>query len=136
MANWYGSSRTNYFQVKDPDAFKAEMAKHEVDVWQSTTRGTDWFGLGAQTEDGSWPSVLDADDDPVAEFWEVVAPHLADGQVAVLQTIGAEKLRYLTGYAIAVTNAAAPVFVSIDDVYMQAYAKFGVPMGSIADATY
>jgi hypothetical protein len=60
---------------------------------------------GDFSENGGWPSTIwdDALDDASegAEFdvYDFVAGHLADGEVAILMSCGAEKLRYLTGAA-------------------------------------
>ena len=39
------------------------------------------------------------------------------GEVAILQEVGAEKLRYLVGYAVAVNHRGETLAVSIDEVY-------------------
>jgi hypothetical protein len=136
MANWYGSSRTNYFRVKDADAFRAAMKDYEIDVWtphQPDIDEPNMFALGSKTEDGGWPS-YDLETDTDFEMIEKVWPHLAEGEVAVFQTIGAEKRRYLTGYAEAVNHKGKRVAVSIEDIYALAKRRFKVE--AITRATY
>ena len=54
MANWYGSSRTNYVRVKDADAFRKDMEQYEVEIFTNRD-DQQMFALGANTEDGEWP---------------------------------------------------------------------------------
>jgi 3-deoxy-D-arabino-heptulosonate 7-phosphate (DAHP) synthase class II len=51
-----------------------------------------------------------------------LAPHLAEGSVAVLEQVGAEKLRYLSGWAEAVNHRGEKILVTLDDVYEKAKA--------------
>lgn len=122
MANWYGASRSNYFKVKDVAAFKEAMSNYEVNVWDADDEG---FALGAATEDGSWPSYDSANDEYI-DFEDVVAPHLADGEVCVFMSAGHEKLRYITGNAIAFINTGEYVALSLGHIYQMAQDKFGV----------
>lgn len=125
MANWYGSARSNYFKVKDPEAFKAAMKPLEVEVWEGSDRGTlgdatGMFALGGADEYGGWPSSRwdeEADDSVEIYLQDIIAEHLADGEVAVLVEVGAEKLRYLTGSAVAFNNKGEERRVSIDDIF-------------------
>ena len=131
MANFYGSGRTNYFRVKDADAFREEMNRFSSIEIHNPSGGvsSDSFCILVVDGDGygGFPSEIWEEDQhgdgyPVeVDFYEIVAKHLADNEVAIFQHIGAEKLRYLTGYSIAVTNddVGEPQFitVSIDDIY-------------------
>lgn len=131
MANYYESARTNYFRVKDIAAFIAFMA---------TVPGSEYHASGDDkpdsfcvlfTEDGvPTARFLDepneaGDDYEEFDFMEELAPHLADGSIAVLQGSGHEKLRYVTGYSIAVDNTGKQVSVNIDDIYALAKKEFG-----------
>jgi hypothetical protein len=42
---------------------------------------------------------------------------LAPGEVCIFQQVGAEKLRYLSGWAVAVNGAGERLQISIDDIY-------------------
>ena len=125
MANWYGASRSNYFKVKDADAFLADMARIPgLDV-TNDERGF----MVSGDEEGYWPSYRTSSGDAEydEDIWlpDVIAEHLADGSIAVFQTAGAEKLRYLTGYAVAVDNKGGLVEVNIADIYGLAAAELG-----------
>lgn len=108
MANWYGSARSNYFKVKDEAAFVAWAESMDLEI----IRNDDGLVglLPGDTEDGDWPQQwYDADDNELDDPLDVptgLRPHLADGQVAFLFTVGAEKLRYLTACMTVVTPEA------------------------------
>lgn len=128
MANWYGSARSNYFRVKDKDAFTTWCASRNLNILNSTGESTVAIAP-SDFDDGAWPSqtfneeTQDYDDvDLVAEL----ATHLAEGEVAVLMQIGAEKLRYLTGWAVAVNHKGETVSLNLSDIYDLAKTKFGV----------
>jgi NACalpha-BTF3-like transcription factor len=83
----------------------------------------------------------DLDGTEEAEFsWvDHVMPFVAEGQVLVVQTIGSEKLRYLTGYTEAFVRRGDEVKftgLSIEDIYEKAAQEFGVDQAEIASATY
>lgn len=65
-----------------------------------------------------------------------LAEHLPKGQVAVLMEIGAEKLRYLTGVAIAVNHKGRVVEVMLSDIYRKAARSFRIAESEITEATY
>ena len=145
MANWYGTSRSNYFKVKDADAFVADMAKYGIDH-TSADDGTTFAVFGG--DEGYWPSeVWGGESIFCDEKWsehfdavqfdiiEVIMPHLRDNEVCVLQSAGAEKLRYVTGTAQAFTNKKI-ISIDIDDIYALAAKKFKVPVADISLAQY
>jgi hypothetical protein len=129
MANYYGQGRTNYFAVKDADAFKAEMAQYPVEVITSEKDGETLYGLLDADENGSgWPyayitELEDEDGEPVETDMEidwvaVFARHLVDGWVAVMTETGAEKYRYMIGYALAVNSKGESREVNLSkDIY-------------------
>ena len=117
MANYYGVGRTNYFAVKDAKAFEAEMADYPVEV--ITRKDEDGkkvlYGLMDANEDGGgwvWSHYRTLTDEDGNEEWadfeidwtDVFARHLVDGWVAILVETGAEKYRYVSGYALAVNS--------------------------------
>jgi hypothetical protein len=118
MANWYGSARSNYVRVKDVEAFNA---------WVATLPGVELvekegkFALlaGRDNDTGGWPSFRSAsnDEDEEIDLAAEIAAHLAPGEVFVYCECGAEKLRYLTGWATAVKDTGEMLRVSIDDIY-------------------
>lgn len=136
MANWYGSSRSNYFRVKDCDAFLKWTEKRGLGVFKNSEDAA-LFAIhsGDSTDSGSWPS-YDLESDTEIDLVAELAQHLPKRQIAVLMEIGAEKLRYLTGIAIAVNHRGRAAVVSLDDVYRKAARTFHVPENEITQAAY
>ena len=116
MANYYSSARTNYFRVKDVDAFNKWIKQFSgLETIVHETEGT--IGILFDGESGV-PSFREVDGDyEHLDFMEELALHLADNEVAILQEAGAEKLRYINGYAIAVNNKGERRQISIDNIY-------------------
>ncbi|TXH45790.1 MAG: hypothetical protein E6Q97_30805 [Desulfurellales bacterium] len=125
MANWYGTSRTNYFKVKDPEVFSQWAGELSVEV---LTGDEGRVGLAAADE-GYWPSSRWDDDrkDYVdVDFVSELVAHLQEGEVAVLVTAGAEKLRYVTGHAVAINSSGETLHVDISDIYDKAKAEWHI----------
>ena len=150
MANFYGAARSNYFEVKNPQAFlawvetvsglgcwKADPApiQSEESEAEKQRRNRIFKVYSTDGDTGCWPSTIEDDNGDFVDFDLVtdMAPHLADGQVAVLMESGAEKLRYVCGNAVAFTNEGKVVQVNLDDIYKKATEAFGVSPGP---ATY
>lgn len=120
MANWYGMSRSNYFRVKDEAAFRTEMEKYDVEVITDSEGRLGLLGC----DEGYWPS-FDADSYDELDFTEKVSTHLADGEIAVFMTVGNEKARYGTGYAIAFNNKGETEDWCLDRIYDFAEQRWG-----------
>lgn len=107
MANYYATTRSNYFRVKDRQLFAEEMEACNIRVLEHTTE-PDLICITSDL-DGGWPcdrEVTPAGDSPYGvedyELSEILPKHLQEGEVAVLMEVGHEKLRYLVGAAQAV----------------------------------
>lgn len=126
MANYYETARTNYFRVKDEAAFRAFM---------DTVPGSEVHGSSTKpgmfcvlfTEDGVSSSRFneETEDWDEFDFMEELAPHLADKSIAVLEATGAEKLRYVCGYAVAINNKGERISININEIYKLATEEFG-----------
>lgn len=121
MANFYGNARSNYFEVKDVDAFEAAMAKLP-DITVIAQGGL----VGIMVDNGdsgcfpSWMYDPDGDidmDDEEIDIVEIVAEHLADGAVAIFMEVGAEKMRYISGWAEAINSKYQRKTISLDNIY-------------------
>lgn len=136
MANWYGSARSNYFQVKNAEAFLEWAERRGLGVFKSE-QNADVFAIhpGESTDNGDWPS-YDMEEDKEFELAPELSEHLCPRQVAVLLEVGAEKLRYLTGHAIAVNHKGRFVVLSLDDIYRKAAREFRVGENEITRAEY
>jgi len=129
MADWYGHARSNYFRVKDLNAFRKAMEPlDDISIHGKGDRSEileDGFIclLVDNGDKGGWPAWLYnevTDEDYEVELTKVIAEHLVDGDVAILMECGAEKLRYVTGWAVAVNSKGEEKGVSLDDIYQLA----------------
>jgi hypothetical protein len=94
--------------------------------------------LSGDSSDGAWPSYSEDNEGNELEFSfaEHVVPYMAHGQVLIVMEAGAEKLRYITGYAEAYHSDGRVVAVSLYDIYALAAKEFGVSRGDISHAEY
>lgn len=118
MANWYGTARSNYVRVKDSATFYA-WAQTLPDVEVVEKNGTFALIVDSNSDSGGWPSLRPgvADEDQEIDIASEIVPHLAAGEVFVYCECGAEKLRYLTGWSMAVNDKGETLHISIDDIY-------------------
>jgi len=116
MADYISSARTNYFKVKDEEAFRDFAVDHDFEVIEQ--KGL--FGLI-----GELFNVTD-DDGEALDVDDLIRPHLAPGEVCVAITVGQENMRYLSGCAVAFDSTDRVVEVSLLDIYAQAEKLFGV----------
>lgn len=127
MANWYGSARSNHFKVKDLEAFKKALSHVEISVHYNEENDT--CVMLSEEEYGAFPSSYYSEEEEDSidfDIASVVAPHLLDDQICVLVEVGAEKLRYLSGYAFAFDSTGEMISVSLDDIYAKAEERFGI----------
>ena len=135
MANYYASCRSNYFAVKDEAAFR-EWANTMPDI-EMHFNSEKFCLLGDNADGAGWPSyryVEEGENDELDLEGEL-SQHLAEGEVAVLMEVGAEKLRYLVGYATAVSWTGETTTVSLDDIYERAVDRF-TGCNPISDCSY
>ncbi len=116
MANCVGSARSNYFRVRDAAVF-LDWVETLPGVVASREDEDRFVLLVEDGDDGGWPNWRYDGEDEEIDLYAELAGHLAEGEVAVLQEVGAEKLRYLVGHAVAVNHRGETLAVSIDDVY-------------------
>lgn len=142
MADWCGTARSNYFQVRDEIAFRACAEKRNLHVFEAppTTESPALLGIYSVDEYGGWPSsdveLEEETGDGSIDLYAELARHLTEGQIAVLMEIGAEKHRYLTGIAVAVDHTGRTVEVTLDDVYQRAATEFRSDVDQITRCTY
>lgn len=130
MADWYGAARTNYFPVRDVDAFKAWAAGASLRPHQSET--SDLWCVCSGDHSGAWPSAVwddEAREDRDFDIVEELARHVQEGWPVVLMESRAEKLRYITGVAVAFRVTGADIEredVSLEDIYALAEERWGI----------
>jgi hypothetical protein len=118
MANYYGMARTNYFAVKDAQAFLAEI-ENIPDLQLDGNSDPQSVCILSESESGWVWSYYDEETGEDTEVdWEGIFTRcLADGSVAIIMEIGNEKLRYLSGIAVAYNNKGETRDVSLDNIY-------------------
>lgn len=114
MANYECATRTNYFRVKDPEAFRKFMSRVyggcELEVWEEKdTAGNIQFGFGCYDGiSGYEPESPETADDNCDygydEFLEALQQHIAEDDAVIILECGHEKLRYIIASAIIVTS--------------------------------
>lgn len=131
MSTWQGHFRINYIRVRDEAAFRAWVAtlivEGKIYIFEGgTSKLAGLLSLGAHTaiprdrqlssaEIHAWNVAhpdqppLDPDDElhltaiheEGLDFTAELAAHLVEGQIAVVQEVGGERLQYLTGFGYA-----------------------------------
>ena len=121
MANYYGQTRTNYFAVKDPEAFKQEISKFPVELIEEVKDGVTLYGFIDNDENGAgfiteyWNE--ETDDTVEINLEDFFMRHLEDDYVAIVIHSGAEKYRYISGDVVAYNNKGESVSVNLTDIY-------------------
>jgi hypothetical protein len=127
MADYSAAGRSNYFKVKDRAAFEQELEQAFPDLLnvqegpQGDAEKEGRLMLYTDEFAGAWPT--DFGDDDMGDGrrpWDVVAPHLVDGEVAVFFESGHTKRAYVGGYAVAVNNKGDQERVDLRDIYARA----------------
>lgn len=128
MANYYSTTRTNYFRVTDEVKYAAlfeRLTGGESEVFDFTRtdeNGNTWHGFGAYDMINYIVPLYDNDDESYDEeeddydeeydfdqFLDELQTILPDGEAFIMFNAGNEKLRYVCGNAIVVTNTKIEV---------------------------
>ena len=149
MANFYAQGRSNYFRVSDSGRFEAFCDKYRLEYWTRETEGTYikspeenpkkelHYAFTSRDEGG-----LCTDPEPdeffdIEKFVEELSSILAEGEVAIYQEVGNEKLRYLSGWSLAIHSSGKAVEVGIQDIYQKAKEAFGLHKDCVlSDCSY
>lgn len=119
MANYVPTARTNYFKVRDPEAFTAWVGQYSG---VRVVPDDEDESLRALLFEQGLPTQLAEEEDDGHDFLGELAEHLPDGWVAVYEEVGYEKMRYLVGYAMAINNKGETKEISISEIYERAKA--------------
>ena len=132
MANYYGTARTNYFKVKDLEAFKTAISALSSEL--ELVEAESGVAVLSNGESG-WPYLQGPDDDELS-IREVITPHLQPGSIVVLMESGAENLRYVNGVAVEFDHTGKSVSVNLEEIYSKAARAFGALTSDITRAEY
>ena len=132
MANWHGTSRTNYVYVDDIDLLKETLAPFDITIDVSN----DGVMFSSRESDsGSFPSFVyvqhdDQEDKELVFDWkEHVMPYVKEGEVLIVMSVGAEKYRYVTGYSEAYVRKGTDIQsigLDIGEIYELASEELGI----------
>ncbi|CAN5289334.1 hypothetical protein BH24ACT19_BH24ACT19_08070 [soil metagenome] len=138
MANYLGYARSNYFCVRDEAAFLNWVETLPGVIARREDGNPERFALLVEDGDNGgwhgWRYDEREDDEEEIDLRAEITGHLDEGEVAVLEEVGAEKLRYLVGYAVAVNHRGEKLTVSLDDIYERVRAAGWDP--DVSTATY
>jgi hypothetical protein len=121
MANYYGQARSNYFAVKDEEAFREDIKNYPVELLTQEQNGQLLFGFLDGNQDGAGLETMlydpETEEETEISYLELFRKHLADDWVAVIVEVGSEKYRYFQGFAEAYNNKGETRIISLDDIY-------------------
>ena len=116
MANYCCTIRTNYFHVKDEAEFRSLMeqtygSEDTIEVWEKRDDGGNtMFGFGCYGSIAGIRNTDEEDDDledtSFDRFLEELQQCVAEDDAVIIMEAGNEKMRYIVGTALILTNKA------------------------------
>lgn len=114
MADYISCTKTNYFQVTSEPELQDLVSQidctDEIEISTATEKGKTYYSLCAY---GSFLGLEDEED--LEELYKEFQRILPDGEVMAIFEIGHEKLRYVDGYTVVITNETYQ-FQSLQDI--------------------
>ena len=129
MADWYGTARSNYFKVRDNEAFKVFMQDLSSMITEYNDADNTWWIRADDYGNGGFDwTIYDEDFEPddSVNAMDEFASHLQEGEVAIFLEAGAEKLRYITGNALSIAWTGEITEINLADIYEFVAEKHGV----------
>lgn len=112
MANYYATTRTNYFHLKEgkEQEFKDLVSKiisfdDDVHLFEREENGDKTYGFGAN---GCLTGIKGENDGEIQDFTAVIEKlqeYVADNDAIIILEAGHEKLRYVVGSATIITSS-------------------------------
>ena len=138
MANFYATSRSNFVLVKDVQAAIDSLKHYDIPIHRHPTNKNAIMLAGCE-DNGTFSSsyVDDNNEDVYLDLAEWSATHLQQGQVLVLVSAGAEKLRYISAWAEAYTWKGEVITVDlIETLFSRLQSDLGIAPSEVADPSY
>lgn len=114
MADYISCTTTNYFQVTSEQELRELVScidcNDEIEISSYEENGKTYYSLCAY---GSFMGLEDGED--LDELYKAFQKILPDGEVLALFEVGHEKLRYVGGYTVVITNKTYQ-FKSLQDI--------------------
>ena len=139
MADFFATSRSNHVLVKDVTAAIEALKDFDIPIHRHP-KNVSAIMLAGCDSDGtfSFSSIDDETGEDVhLDLTEWASTHLVEGQVLVLVSAGAEKLRYVSAWAEAYTWKGEMVSVDLlDALFSKIYEKLDIDKIEVADPSY
>ena len=137
MANFYATSRSNYVIVKDVQAAVDSLKPYDIPIYCHPTNSYAIMLTGCDANGTFNSSYLGESEENYVNLAKWASTHLADNQVLVLVSAGAEKLRYVSAWAEAYTWKGEVVTVDLlDTLFSRLQKELGIDPSEVADPSY
>ena len=126
MAEYYGIYRTNFFNVTDANALKADLLDEFVGgsfIYSGEGNSLAIFAGSSGVQEG-FPQDPEGRDS-VGLFQEVVGRHLLEGEVVILTMIGSKRCVEIGANAYAFNSKGESVELDLRSIEQLAEVKFG-----------
>jgi hypothetical protein len=137
MADFFATSRSNYVLVKDVTAAIAALKDFDIPIHRHPKNANAIMLTGCDG-DGTF-SIVSYEElvETYLDLTEWASTHLVEGQVLVLVSAGAEKLRYISAWAEAYTWKGEVITVDLlDALFSKIYEKLDIDKIEVADPSY
>lgn len=121
MANYYAAARSNHFRVNNVEGLK-EILPGGVELHEASQHSDQVCLIVTCPDQAGWPFWdHDSDEDDAEIHWvALISPFLLDDEVVIMMEAGAEKLRYISGFAFAFNNKGEEITIRLSDIYERA----------------
>jgi hypothetical protein len=128
LTNYYASARSNYFSPDDRPRLERWAQKFGIEIVDGTEPGSVTL-LASEEGWPSWHCDEETSEERDIDIAEELGELLKPGETAVLLEVGAEKLRYVVGYAVAIHRkiggGVETERLSLDEIYTRAETRWG-----------
>lgn len=127
MPDYFGSTRSNYFRVANPEFFEEWCAHLDLTVWSKVRDEETFYAISADPNAEGWPTrreVKDGRERPL-DFHGELAEQLDPRDAAIIMEVGYEGLNYFVGTATAIHPDGRTHTIAIADIYERARTVFG-----------
>ena len=138
MADFFATSRSNYVLVKDVTAAIEALKGFDIPIHRHPKNANAIMLAGCHANGTFSSSYVDESGDEIhLDLAEWASTHLVEGQVIVLVSAGAEKLRYISAWAEAYTWKGEVVTVDLlTSLFSRLQSELGIAPSEVADPSY
>lgn len=138
MADFLATSRSNYVLVKDVQAAIDSLKPYDIPIHRHPTNKNAIMLAGCDANGTFSLSYVDESGDEIyLDLTEWCKEHLQQGQVLVLVSAGAEKLRDISAWAEAFTWKGETTYVDlVETLFSKMCEKFDIDAIEVADPSY